>query len=39
MRLLEVVAPGSGGEGMVTGASEAQYREFNEVPLSDQRKP
>ena len=39
MRLLEVVAPGSGGEGMVTGVSEAQYREFNGFPLSDQSKP
>lgn len=38
MRLLEVVAPGSGGEGMVKGVSEAQYREFNEFPLSDQSK-
>ena len=35
IRLLEIVAPGSGGEGMVTGLSEAQYREFNEFPLSD----
>ena len=38
MRLMEVVAPGSGGEGMVAGVSEAQYRQFNEFPLSDQSK-
>ena len=38
VRLLEVVAPGSGGEGMATGVSETQYREFNELPLSDQSK-
>ena len=38
VRLLEAVAPGSGGEGMVTGVSETQYREFNELPLSDQSK-
>lgn len=38
MRLLEVVVPGSAGEGMVTAGSEAQYayRDFNELPLSDQ---
>lgn len=35
MRLMEVVAPGSGGEGMVRGVTEAQYRELNELSLSE----
>lgn len=35
MRLMEVVAPGSGAEGMVQGVTEAQYRELNEFSLSE----
>ena len=38
VRLLDVLAPGSGGEGMVTGISETQYREFNQFPRNDQSK-
>ena len=38
VRLLDVLAPGSGGEGMITGMSETPYREFNQFPLSDQSK-
>lgn len=38
MRLMEVVAPGSGGEGMVQGVTEEQYRELNEFSLSEQSR-
>ena len=38
MRLMEVVAPGSGAEGMVQGVTEAQYRELNEFSLSEQSR-
>ena len=38
MRLMEVVAPGSGSEGMVPGVTERQYRELNEFPLSEQSR-
>lgn len=38
MRLMEVVAPGSGGEGMVQGITEEQYRELNEFSLSEQSR-
>ena len=34
VRLLDVLAPGSGGEGMVSGISETQYPDFNQFPLS-----
>ncbi|CAN0501374.1 unnamed protein product, partial [Ectocarpus sp. 12 AP-2014] len=36
MRLMEVVAPGSGGEGMVQGVTEEPYRELDEFSLSEQ---
>ena len=36
MRLMEVVAPGSEGSGMVEGITEDQYRQLNEFPLSEQ---
>ena len=38
MRLMEVVSPGSGGEGMVPGVTEEQYRELNEFSLSEQSR-
>ena len=38
MRLMEVVAPGSEGSGMVEGITEDQYRQFNEFPLSEQTR-
>ena len=38
MRLMEVVAPGSGGSGMVEGITEDQYRQLNEFPLSEQTR-
>lgn len=38
MRLMEVVSPGSDGNSMVEGVTEAQYREINEFPLSEQSK-
>jgi len=38
MRLMEVVAPGAGTEGMVEGVSEDQYRQLNEFPLSEQSR-
>ena len=38
MRLMEVVAPGAGSEGMVEGITEDQYRELNEFPLSEQSR-
>jgi len=38
MRLLDVVAPGYGGEGLVEGVSEAEFREWNEFPLSEQSR-
>ena len=36
MRLMEVVAPGSEGPGMVEGITEDQYGQLNELPLSGQ---
>ena len=36
MRLMEVVAPGSEGSGMVEGITEDQYGQLNEFPLSGQ---
>ena len=36
MRLMEVVAPGSTGNAVITGVSQEQYREINESPLSKQ---
>ncbi len=38
MRLLDVVAPGYGGEGMVAGVSEAEFQAWNEFPLSEQSR-
>lgn len=38
MRLMEVVAPGSEGTGMVPGVTEDQYRQLNEFPLSEQSR-
>ena len=38
MRLMEVVAPGSEGSGMVEGITEDQYRQLNEFPLSEQTR-
>lgn len=38
MRLMEVLAPGSGGDGMVPGVTEEQYRELNEFSLSEQSR-
>ena len=38
MRLMEVVAPGSEGSGMVAGITEDQYRQLNEFPLSEQTR-
>lgn len=38
MRNMEVVAPGSGTEGMVPGVTE-DCRKLNELPLSEQSKP
>lgn len=38
MRLMEVVAPGAGTEGMVEGLTKEQYRELNEFPLSEQNR-
>lgn len=35
MRLMEVVAPGSGGGGMVQKVAEAQYRKINELSRSE----
>lgn len=38
MKLMEVVAPGSGGEGTVHGVTKEQYRELNEFSLSEQSR-
>lgn len=38
MRLMQVVSPGSGIEGMVQGVTEEQFRELNEFPLSEQSR-
>ena len=38
MRLMQVVAPGSGCEGLVPGVTEEQYRELNEFSLSEQSR-
>ena len=38
IRLMEVVAPGSEGSGMVAGNTEDQYRQLNEFPLSEQTR-
>ena len=38
MRLMEVVAPGSEGSGMVEGITEDQYRQLNEFPLSEETR-
>lgn len=38
LRLMEVVAPGSVGDSLIKGVTEAQYREINEFPLSKQSK-
>ena len=38
MRLMEVVALGSEGSGMVAGITEDQYRQLNEFPLSEQTR-
>ena len=38
MRLMQVVAPGSGVEGMIDGVTEEQFRELNEFPLSEQSR-
>jgi len=35
---MEVVAPGSTGNAMITGVSQEQYREINEFPLSEQSR-
>lgn len=36
IRLVGIVSSGSEGDSMIEGVSEAQHRELNESPLSDQ---
>ena len=38
MRLMEMISPGAGGEGMVPGVTEEQYRELNEFSLGEQSR-